>query len=112
MSSSVVPNFLELRSQGDELVVEDQLLLKQQTADEGRLAVVDRAAGQKPQSRKSGGPDGLVHQKYPSRFFFSIDPASSVSISRPCRSDLVAARISAMMSSSVSASDSIAPVSG
>ena len=41
-------------------------------------------------------------QKYPSRFFFSIEPASSVSISRPWRSDVVEAFISAMISSSVS----------
>ena len=53
-----------------------------------------------------------IHQKYPSRFFFSIEEASSESMRRPWRSEVVDLRISAMMSRSVSASDSIAPLSG
>src|SRR5690606_19831517 len=52
------------------------------------------------------------HQKYPSSFFFSIDAVGSWSITRPWRSERVATSISAMMSSRVAASDSIAPVSG
>ena len=95
-----------------ELVVEDQLLLVEQPADQGRLAVVDRAAGQQAQGRQRVLAQGRVHQKYPSRFFFSIDADSSLSISRPWRSEVVEACISAMIASSVSASDSIAPVSG
>ena len=43
---------------------------------------------------------------------FSIDPASSWSISRPCRSDVRATSISRRIASTVSASDSIAPVNG
>ena len=41
------------------------------------------------------------HQKYPSCFFFSIEPALSKSMIRPCRSDVVASSISWMMSVSV-----------
>ena len=93
------------------LVVEDELLLVQHPPDEGGLAVVDRAAGEKTKRRRRE-INGDIHQKYPSRFFFSIEEASSESIKRPCRSDVVALRISATMSRSVSASDSIAPVNG
>ena len=53
-----------------------------------------------------------AHQKYPSSFFFSIEAVGSWSITLPCRSELVATSISAMIASSVSASDSMAPVSG
>lgn len=53
-----------------------------------------------------------THQKYPSSFFFSIDAPGSWSITRPCRSELVVTSISAMIFSSESASDSMAPVSG
>ena len=52
------------------------------------------------------------HQKYPSSFFFSIEAVGSWSITLPCRSELVVTSISAMIASSVSASDSMAPVSG
>ena len=64
------------------LIVENQLLFKQQAADEGGLPVVHRAAGQEFESGKSGGSDSLVHQKYPSRFFFSID-AGFVGVDQP-----------------------------
>src|SRR5208337_2049977 len=80
-----------------ELIVVDQLLLVEQPADEGRLAVVDRAAGEQAQRRQRSFAIGLRHQKYPSRFFFSIDADSSLSIRRPCRSEVVAARISSMI---------------
>ncbi len=63
MSSSVVPNFFEVALEREELVVENQLLFVQQAADQGRLAVVDRAAGEQAQGRKRGGSQGLVHQK-------------------------------------------------
>ena len=94
------------------LVVEDELLLVQHPSDEGGLAVVDRAAGQETEGRENRQINGDIHQKYPSRFFFSIEEASSESMRRPWRSEVVDLRISAMMSRSVSASDSIAPVSG
>src|SRR4029079_5613203 len=51
-------------------------------------------------------------QKYPSRFFCSIDPVSSWSITRPCRSEFRANSISSMIFGSVVALLSIAPVSG
>ena len=119
-----------------QLVVEQQLGVVQQPADERALAVVDAAAGDEAQQalglvllqvggdlggvprggRRSGfSRDAIVsgaHQKYPSCFFFSIDADGSWSITRPWRSDVVATSISAMIASSVSASDSIAPVSG
>ena len=52
------------------------------------------------------------HQKYPSCFFFSIEPAESWSMTRPCRSEVVVSNISWMIAVSVSASDSTAAVSG
>lgn len=53
-----------------------------------------------------------AHQKYPSSFFCSIDAPGAWSIMRPWRSELVLTSISAITASSVSAVDSIAPVSG
>ena len=50
-----------------------------------------------------------IHQKYPSRFFFSIEAVSSVSMRRPCRSETRAVSISATMSAIEAASDSMAP---
>ena len=104
-----------------ELVVEDALRLIKKPADEGALAVVDAAAGDEPQ--------GLLvalllevlddvarvqfrHQKYPSCFFFSIEPGWSLSISRPWRSELTVLKVSAMISSMVVASLSMAAVRG
>ena len=111
-----------------QLVLEDQLGVVEKAADQGRLAVVHRSAGEEPQQALvllggeihaepgAGGVLGRLfkarHQKYPSRFFFSMDPASSLSIRRPCRSEVRAVSISPTIFSSVSASDSIAPVSG
>ena len=56
-----------------ELVLEEQLGIVQQPADQGRLAVVDAAAGEEAQEAlvavsgeefgKGGGLGGLVHQK-------------------------------------------------
>jgi len=48
-----------------------------------------------------------IHQKYPSRFFFSIEAFSSLSISRPWRSEVRALSISLTMASSVLAEDSM-----
>ncbi len=127
-SSPVVPCLLRVALQRRQLVLEDLLGVGQQPPDQRRLAVVDRAAGEEPQQRLAllpgkivahafGRRDALWHvvahgQKYPSRFFFSIEPASSRSISRPWRSEVLAVSISLTMPSSVSASDSMAPVSG
>jgi len=107
-----------------QLVLEQHLRLVQHAADQRALAVVDTAAGDEAQQalvlvglqvlldvrRDQVGDVG--HQKYPSCFFFSIEPVESWSITRPCRSDVVASSISWMMSVSVSASLSTAPVSG
>ena len=79
-------------------VVGDGAAFEQQAADQGGLAVVDAAAGQHAQQ-------GFGHQKYPSRFFFSIEASWSWSISRPARSDTRVVRISSTMSSSVAAGD-------
>src|SRR5690606_11690443 len=112
-----------------QLVLEHEFCIVEQPADERRLAIIHRPARQKPQEglvllRGDIGPyirrwrctdrlgSDLQHQKYPSRFFFSIEPASSWSIRRPWRSDEGAISISATTSSSVSASDSAAAVSG
>src|SRR5207342_2566507 len=106
----------------NQLVFEQALAVVQQPADQRALAVVHAAAGDEAQqvlvfvATERRGDVGVVvdarHQKYPSCFFFSIDAVGSWSITRPCRSDVVATSISAMILSSVSASDSIAPVSG
>ena len=112
-----------------QLILENLLRLEEQPPDQRRLAVVDRAAGEEAQQRfavlrREQGfravqatrcfrrPACGAFQKYPSRFFFSMEPASSRSISRPCRSDVLAVSISPTMASSVSAFDSMAAVSG
>src|SRR5690606_12231410 len=109
-----------------ELVVEQQPGVVQQAADQRALAVVNAAAGDEAQQvlglvlLQVGGDlcaglvrgGHVVHQKYPSCFFFSMDADGSWSITRPWRSEVVATNISAMIFSSVSASDSIAPVRG
>src|SRR5690606_19960869 len=117
---------LAVRLQRGKLVVEQQLGIVQQAADERALAIVDAAAGNETQEvlgfvlmQVGGDPRPgvvrmaeIVHQKYPSCFFFSIDAEGSWSMTRPWRSDVVATSISAMIFSRVSARDSIAPVSG
>ena len=60
----------------------------------------------------SGVAMGKAHQKYPSCFFFSIEPTVSLSISRPSRSEVRLACISMMISGRVAAVERIAPVSG
>ena len=100
-----------------QLVLEHQLGVVEQAADQGGFAVIDAAAGEEAQEARRllralrlGGAagrrsrparEGSVHQKYPSRFFFSIDAASSRSISRPPRSEVRTANISATISASV-----------
>ena len=112
-----------------QLIVEDLLRFVEQPADQGRLAVIDAAAGDEAQellrfllgkpganvgaNEVSIGVEWPGHQKYPSCFFFSIEalPASR-SIARPWRSDVVVSSISATISSTVAASLSTAPDSG
>ncbi len=110
---------LRILFQGREMILEQELGIVEQPADQRRLAVVDAAAGQEAQQRllllrseELSEVGGGVHQKYPSFFFFSIDDFSSESISRPWRSEVRAVNISVTMPSSVSASESMAPVSG
>ena len=105
-----------------QLVLEQELRLVQQAADQRALAVVDAAARDEPQEALvlvlvEVGEDVLGDevgdvQKYPSIFFFSIDAEASWSITRPCRSDVRASSISWMISGSVDALLSTAPVSG
>ena len=69
-----------------QLIVENRLGIVEQAPDHGALAVVDAAAGDEAQhalgfvARKKRLEFGIfdcggrAHQKYPSRFFFSIDP--------------------------------------
>ena len=105
-----------------ELVVEDRGGVVQEPPDEGGLAVVDGAHGHEaqeflllvvgePREDVSLGIQG-GHQKYPSRFFCSIEASSSWSMSRPCRSDVRAEIISRMISGTVVASLSTAPERG
>src|SRR5262249_17787761 len=100
--------------QRDELVLHDELRVIQQPSDESGLAVVHRTAGEAMQRAETGGEPGLGcgHQKYPSRFFFAIEAASSLSMSLPERSEVRATTISSMISSSVAAVLSIAADSG
>jgi hypothetical protein len=96
--------------------------LVEQPPDQRALAVVDRAAQQEAQQRlallglqQGGDPRRRVGggaQKYPSCFLASIEALASRSMTRPWRSEVVVATISAITFSSVSASLSIAPVSG
>ena len=110
---------------GGKLILVDHLRLVEEPADERALAVVDAAAGDEPQHRLvlvaaqvladvlgDEVVHGMGHQKYPSCFFFSIDPLESWSMTRPWRSELAVRSISWMISSSVDAVLSTAPVSG
>ena len=116
------------------LVLEDQLGIVEEPADQRGFAVINRAAGEKPQQRlvflccqesahicgcmiaqvAIGLFKDVAHgdQKYPSRFLRSIEPASSRSMRRPWRSEVRATSISPTIASRLSASESIAPVSG
>ena len=55
--------FLRIALERRKLVVEDQLLFVQEPADQRRLAVVDRTAGEEAQGRERRGPQRNVHQK-------------------------------------------------
>ena len=110
-----------------QLVVEQALGVVQQAADQRALAVVDAAAGDEAQQALglvllqvgrdggagvgTGGGAAPIRNSPPASSSPSM-PTGSWSMTRPWRSDVVASSISAMIFSSVSASDSIAPVSG
>ena len=108
--------FLAILLQRDKLVVRDRMGVVEQPPDQRRFAIIHTPACQHPQQRPLGegqvGFDQRRHQKYPSRFFFSMAPDSSWSISRPLRSEVRAASISSTILPSVSASLSTAAVSG
>ena len=105
---------------GAELVVEHRTGVVQQAADERRLAVIDAADGREAHQLLLlvAGEEPLDvcertgAQKYPSRFFVSIEPSSSWSMRRPWRSLLLESSISRMTSGSVVAVLSTAPESG
>jgi formylmethanofuran dehydrogenase subunit A len=97
--------------QAGEMIVEKKLRLPQKAADQGRLAVVDAAAGNEAQEALLADV-GIRFQKYPSCFFRSIDAAPSWSMTRPWRSELRAPSVSATISDTVVALLSIAAVSG
>jgi hypothetical protein len=90
---------------GGELVLEQALRIEQQPADERALAVVDGAGGGEAQRAGSGGKrDDGIHQKYPSRLRSSIEASDVWSSMRvEPRSVMVAAAVSAMIFSTVSA---------
>ncbi|MNS08655.1 hypothetical protein D3C72_401210 [compost metagenome] len=106
------------------LVLEQYLGFIQQSADQGALAVVDTATGDEAQQLlvllllQVGRQVAIacvgdcVHQKYPSCFFFSMEPAESLSIRRPWRSEVRLTSISPMIAGRLSASLSMAPVNG
>src|SRR5262249_51910475 len=112
------------RRQRIELVLEQKLRLVQQPPDQRRLAVIDRAAHHEPQEglaflpsqerfereRARIGPHR--HQKYPSCFLRSIDPAPSWSMTRPRRSENRLSISSRTISGTLVAGLSMAPVRG
>jgi len=122
---SLSADLLRLDGQGFEVVLEDEVRLVEEPTDQGALAIVDAAAGDEAQQglvlvgvqvRVDVVGDeslaGMGHQKYPSCFFFSIDPEESKSMTRPWRSEVVVRSISWMTAVRVVASLSTAPVSG
>ena len=70
MAPSTVPKRFEVALQRGHHVVGDGAAFEQQPPDQGRLAVIDAAAGQNAQ-------DCFGHQKYPSRFLRSIEASCS-----------------------------------
>src|SRR5215831_4862274 len=106
-----------------ELVGAYQAGLIEQPADQGRFAVVDRAADDEPQQalaflarHEFVGIEQRrvldVHQKYPSCFLRSMAALPSWSMRRPRRSENWLSTVSRMIPASVMALLSIAPVSG
>ncbi len=105
-----------------ELVVEQPARVVQQAADQRALAVVDAAAGDEAQQSRDScsaryaatvavASSGRAIEVTLALFLFH--GRGRIVVDHPaCRSDVVATSISAMIFSSVSASDSMAPVSG
>ena len=89
-----------------ELILVQHLRLVEETPDQCALAVVDAAAGDEAKQAlalvrlqvaldvQSDEVGYVRHQKYPSCFFFSMEPAESWSMTRPCRSEVLANSIS------------------
>ena len=85
--------FLGILFQGGQSVFEQQFRIVQQTPNQGGFAVIDAAAGQKPQQGflflvgeefLKVGSRSVHFRSHPSFFFFSIEAFSaSLSISRP-----------------------------
>ena len=110
--------------QGGDLILKHQLGFIQHAPNQGAFAVVHAAAGNKAQEiervllRKigvhlRGGCKVLsAHQKYPSCFFFSIEPEESESMALPWRSLVRELSSSSTIEDKSSAFDSTAPVSG
>ena len=106
-----------------ELVLVDHVGVVEQPPDEGALAVVDAARREEAEDLLLPEPRevavdvprdalSLAHQKYPSRFLVSIEPSASWSMTRVVRSERRVSSSSAMMSSTVFASERTAPVQG
>ena len=119
-SSSVVPKRARIVAQRGDLVVVQAGGVADQPADQGRLAVIDRAAGEEAQLAADRKRQGVVgrrcervgHQKYPSLFLRSMEACSAPSTRRPWRSDERASSSSAITPSTSVAADAMAPVSG
>ena len=102
---------LTVQLQGLLLVGVQELGVVQDVADQGGFAVVHAPAGDKFQQAVCRLI--LSHQKYPSRFRFSmLASPPSLSMTRLVRSEVTALRVSSMMASRVSAWDSTPPVRG
>src|SRR5262249_36932909 len=94
-----------------ELVGEDLLRVVEQPAEQGRLAVVDRAGGDEPQQLGLHHLLGDGHQKYPPRLRSSMAASETRSSARVSpRSVTFVAAISETTSSIVAARDSTPPV--
>ena len=120
------PEPLRVGLERRQLVLEDQLGLVEQPADQRALAVVDAAAGDeaqqrscargapgRPRCRRRGGRcDTWDIRSSPPASSSPSMPLESWSITRPWRSEVVASSISWMIAVSVSAVLSTAPVSG
>src|SRR4029077_16064599 len=89
---------------GGDLILVHRSRVVQQPPDQRALPVVDAARRADPQEAR--------HQKYPSRFFNSIEPSWSWSMTRSWRSEWRVASGSSMIFGTVSASDRTAPVHG
>src|SRR5438093_5324083 len=79
-----------VRFQGKQVILIDRLRVVQQAPDQGRFAVVHTPQRREPKQvfRSVLLKKFLYAQKYPSRFFVSIDPSSSWSMTRVARSQV------------------------